>query len=151
MNEDAPKYGHGYIYLGGQDIVNEPLATYALQSRILLIRRGLPLHSLNYFLKKSKLNRQELANILQISPRTMQRYSDGHMLPSPVSEKLLRLNDLYQQAEDVLGGGPENITAWLRSEIPALGDQHPLDLLDTYEGLDIVINVLGRLEWGVAS
>lgn len=151
MSEDQAAYGHTYSFLGGENTVHEPMAAYAFQSRIMLIRRGLPLHSLQYFLKQSGLNRQELSNILQVSARTMQRYTDDQMLPSTVSEKLLRLNDLYEQAEETLGGGAANVTAWLRSEVAALGGQQPLHLLDTYEGLHEVIKVIGRLEWGVAS
>lgn len=151
MSEEQQAYGKTYSFLGGLNEVHEPVAAYALQSRIALIRRGLPLGSLNFFLKKTGLNRQELSRILQISPRTMQRYSEDQMLPSPVSEKLLRLNDLYEQAEEVFGGGAANVTGWLRSDVTALGGQRPLDLLDTYEGLNEVIKVIGRLEWGVAS
>ena len=151
MSEDQVPYGNTYTYLGGENIVGEPGAVYVRQARIRLIRRGLPLASLKYFLRQSKLTRQELAYILQVSTRTLQRYTSDQMLPSVVSEKLLRLNDLYEQAQEVLGGGPANITKWLRSDIPALGNQRPLDLLDTYEGLDEVQKLLGRIEWGVAS
>ncbi len=132
-------------------MVNEPQATYGSQSRIRLIRRGLPVSSLYFFLKDSKLNQQELSNVLQISPRTMQRYSDNQMLPSIVSEKLLMLNDLYEKADNILGGGTQNVTNWLRSQVNALGNQRPIDYLDTYEGYNEVMKVLGRLEWGVAS
>ena len=152
MSESPVQYGSNtYTHLGGQSMVNEPQATYGSQSRIKLIRRGLPLSSLSYFLKDSKLNQQELSTILQISARTMQRYSNDQMLPSTVSEKLLMLNDLYEKAEYILGGGTQNATNWLRSNVVALGNQRPLDYLDTYEGYNEVMKVLGRLEWGVAS
>ncbi len=61
------------------------------------------------------------------------------------------LNDLYEKAEYILGGGTQNATNWLRSNVVALGNQRPLDYLDTYEGFNEVMKVLGRLEWGVAS
>ena len=152
MSENPLQYGDkAYAHLGGEGIVNEPNATYGAQSRIKLIRRGLPLGSLSFFLKDSKLNQQELGTILQISPRTMQRYSSNQMLPPIVSEKLLMLNDLYEKAGYILGGGTQNVTNWLRSNVTALGNQRPLDYLDTYEGYNEVMKVLGRLEWGVAS
>lgn len=151
MSEDRASFSSHYTYLGGTDQVNEPADAYGVHSRIQLIRRGLPLHSLNFLLKASKLTQQELAAILQISARTMQRYDSHQMLPPVVSEKLLLLNDLYEKGDDVLGGGPQNITNWLRSPIAALGNQRPLDYLDTYEGMHEVMNVLGRIEWGIAS
>lgn len=152
MSEDQMKYGNSdYTYLGGAAKVSEPTATYGAYSRIQLIRRGLPLYSLNFFLKESGLNRQELSTILQVSPRTMQRYDSNQMLPINVTEKLLMLNDLYEKAHNVLGGDSKNISGWLHSTIPALGNQRPLDLLDTYQGFNEVMNVLGRIEWGIAS
>ncbi len=151
MSENEEKYGQSYSYLGGARQVNEPMPAYGLQARIALIRRGLPLSSLNYFLKHSGLNRQELGAILHISPRTMQRYSEGQMLPPPVSEKLLKLNELYETAEAVLGGGAANVSAWLKQKVAVLGNHRPLDLLYTYEGLQEVIKVLGRIEWAVAT
>ena len=151
MSEDQAYNGTTYTYLGGINQVNEPTEAYGVHSRILLIRRGLPLYSLNFLLQASRLTRQELGNILQISPRTMQRYDTDQMLPPVVSEKLLLLNDLYEKADEVLGGGPENVTKWLRKPIAALGNQRPLDYLDTYEGLNEVMNIMGRIEWGIAS
>ncbi len=151
MGEDQAYYSNSYTYLGGSDKVHEAAQAYGAYSRILLIRKGLPVYSLNYLLKASRLNRQELATILQISPRTMQRYDSDQVLPPAVSEKLLLLNDIYEQADEVLGGGPENVTNWLRSTVAALGNQRPIDYLDTYEGMHEVIKVLGRIEWGILS
>lgn len=151
MSEDQIYNNNSYTYLGGNNTVHEAAHAYGAHSRILLIRKGLPVNSLNFLLKSSKLTRQELANILQVSARTMQRYDADQVLPSTVSEKLLLLNDLYEQASEVLGGGPENVTNWLRSTVAALGNQRPIDYLDTYEGMHEVMKVIGRLEWGVFS
>lgn len=150
-NEEANNDGISYTYLGGISQVNEPSEAYGTHSRIKLIRRGLSVQSLNIFLKESGLNRQELGHILQVSPRTMQRYDTNQMLPINVTEKLLMLNDLYEKAHDVLGGDSHTISGWLHSTVVALGNQRPLDLLDTYQGFNEVMKVLGRIEWGIAS
>ena len=150
-NEEANNDGISYTYLGGINQVNEPSEAYGTHSRIKLIRRGLSVQSLNIFLKESGLNRQELGHILQVSPRTMQRYDSNQMLPINVTEKLLMLNDLYEKAHDVLGGDSQTISGWLHSPVVALGNQRPLDLLDTYQGFNEVMKVLGRIEWGIAS
>lgn len=151
MPKDTPLYHNTYTYLGGADTVQEPAAAYGLKSRIGLIRRGLPAQSLEHFLSSSCLNRQQLGRVLQVSPRTMQRYPKDKTLPPFVSEKLLQLNDLYEQAADILGGGSSNISNWLQNSNQALGGERPLDLLDTYEGLRQVQNVLGRIAHGVYS
>jgi putative toxin-antitoxin system antitoxin component (TIGR02293 family) len=39
--------------------------------------------------------------------------------------------------------------SWLKSPCYALGDQIPVQLLDTTEGMELVMNTLGRIEYGV--
>jgi putative toxin-antitoxin system antitoxin component (TIGR02293 family) len=140
-------------YLGQNYLVQDAAATYETPKykRIHLIRKGLPFSALAHFLKTSGLSQLELAIIFQVSTRTVQRYSPQQNLPPQVSEKLLALNDLYQQAGLALAGSPQNITQWLRKPLAALGNLAPLSLLDTFEGLQEVKVILGRLEWGVYS
>lgn len=127
----------------------EAPATYGYNKRISLIRQGLPVSSLFFFQKQTRLTAPELANILNISLRTFQRYEQSKTLPSPLTEKLLKLNELYELADQSLNGGPVNTTQWLRASNNALQQQNPLQLLDTYEGLFEVKNILGRIAHGV--
>jgi putative toxin-antitoxin system antitoxin component (TIGR02293 family) len=46
-------------------------------------------------------------------------------------------------------GSREKALRWLKTPIRSLGDQSPLSLLDTPEGIDRVNDVLGRVEHGV--
>ncbi len=140
-------------YLGKNYLAQESQATYETPryKRISLIRQGLPYAALAHFLKKSGLQQQELAAIFQVSTRTVQRLNPQAKLSPQMSEKLLALNDLYQQAQEVLGENGPPITAWLRQPVVALGNLAPLSLLDTFDGLKEVQNVLGRLAYGVYS
>lgn len=132
------------------NLINEPVAAY-LPNRISLIRQGLQFNSLTRFLSQTGMSRFELATILQVSVRTLQRHEQNTRLSPAISEKLLQLNDLYHLASDVLGSNPRNITDWLRSENAALGAETPLSLLDTYIGLEQVKQILGRMAHGVFS
>lgn len=153
MSEDPIKYGNNYSLLGGQNVVNEAAVAYETPryQRIEIIRNGLPFTALELFQQNTGLSRQELGSLLQVSPRTLQRYTSGQSLAPVISEKLLALNDLYQQAAQALGGNAQNTTGWLRAQNKALGGLKPISLLDTYQGLHEVQNLLGRLEWGVYS
>lgn len=153
VSEDPIKYGNSYVLLGGLNVVKEAAVAYEAPryQRIEIIRTGLPYQALEIFQNKTGLSRQELAAILQVSARTLQRYASGQSLAPVISEKLLALNDLYQQADQALGGKAPNTTAWLRAQNKALGGLTPISLLDTYQGLHEVQNLLGRLEWGVYS
>ena len=45
-------------------------------------------------------------------------------------------------------GDKDKARQWMRSPILALGDQAPLDLLDSAEGIELVMHTLGRIEMG---
>jgi putative toxin-antitoxin system antitoxin component (TIGR02293 family) len=63
-----------------------------------------------------------------------------------------RLNALQEEiqrrAEDVLH---EQANAWLHAEIIALGNQAPAKLMETESAALIVLDTLGRIEYGVYS
>jgi putative toxin-antitoxin system antitoxin component (TIGR02293 family) len=46
---------------------------------------------------------------------------------------------------------PEESAAWIQSSNAALGNQQPLDLLDTDIGVQQVDQVLGRIEHGIVG
>lgn len=57
---------------------------------------------------------------------------------------------VYPAAEELFQDDGQCI-AWLKSRIPALGDTHPIDLLDTTTGVDMVMTLLGCIEHGINS
>ncbi len=129
----------------------EAPAAYPAQasSRIALVRTGLPPECIQHFQAHTGLQRTELAQALGVSERSLLRYPTQKALPAAVSERLLRLHDIYQMGS-VLGGPPE-VSAWLRTPNTALGGEAPITLLDTFAGMQLVEQVLGRLEWGLVS
>ncbi len=46
-------------------------------------------------------------------------------------------------------GSREKALRWLKTPVRSLGNQPPLSLLDTPEGIDRVNDVLGRVEHGI--
>ena len=96
------------------------------------------------------LSQKELAQLLHLTPRTLQRMQDDDKLPSAASGQLLELARVYSQATEALG---TNTLArqWLRQPLTALDGNNPLQLLDTPVGIQWVKTVLGRLTYGVYS
>ena len=96
------------------------------------------------------LSQKELAQLLHITPRTLQRMQEDDKLPSAASGQLLELARVYSQATEALG---TNTLArqWLRQSLTALDGNSPLQLLDTPVGIQWVKTVLGRLTYGVYS
>ncbi len=132
------------------DLINEPIAVYG-PSRITSIRKGLEFNAIARFVKKTGLTRQELATVLQVSVRTLQRHESESRLSSSITEKLFNLNDIYQLATESISANPKDITNWLRAPNTALGSDSPLSILDTYIGMQQVKDILGRLSHGVYS
>ena len=63
---------------------------------------------------------------------------------------MLRLAVSFATAEDVLGS-EERARLWLLEPNKSLGGDTPLSILNTGFGLDEVLSILGRIEYGVYS
>ena len=66
------------------------------------------------------------------------------------SERILRVIRATRRAEEVFGD-PQEGRAWLIDGIPALGGHRPLDLLDTQDGYELVIDELERIVFGAPA
>lgn len=62
-------------------------------------------------------------------------------LVNPIVEVTARAIEVF--------GSREKALRWLKAPVRSLGDQSPISLLDTQEGIDRVKDVLGRVEHGV--
>ena len=121
-----------------------------LMQLIQIARLGLPKSAAQSFLKQSGLSQKELADILNITPRTYQLYNNDSLLGKDASERLIHLAVLYLKAKDVFKE-QERIKNWLHQSLISLGGQRPIDLLDTKFGFDVVADELGRIAYGVYS
>lgn len=97
-----------------------------------------------------ELSQKEMAELLHLTPRTLQRMNNEQLLPPAASGHLLEVARLYRRAVDVLGSAPL-ANEWLRMTVPALNNAQPITLLDTPAGIQWVFTVLGRIEHGVYS
>jgi len=114
------------------------------------IRLGLPKQGIDTFLSKTSVTRNQLSHILHISSRQLNRYAPDERLSPEQSNFLFELTRVYTKAIEVLGdvGTAEH---WLARKNPALGNNAPLDVLDTTEGLRLVDNLLMQIEFGFYS
>jgi len=113
-----------------------------------LTRRGIPKKSLLTLAKKISLTIQDIADILHISERTLQRYDDNALIKPEHSEKAIELARLYARGVEVLGT-LEAFKSWMNTPNYALHNEVPLSLLDTSIGFDMVLAELGRIEHGI--
>lgn len=149
--------------------VNEPMAMYITQSSstpfynllggsksasssdldiITLARQGFPKKALLALAKKISLNIHELANILHISERTLQRYEDDAIIKTEYAEKAVELARLYTRGEEVFGS-IDKFKLWVKTPSLVFNGEAPVTFLDTSAGFDMVFNELGRIEHGI--
>ena len=93
---------------------------------------------------------EQMAQLLHVSLRTLQRRDPADAMSVPISERILQLQELHAQGLSVFGEA-ETFQAWLQEPIMALGGSTPLHLLDTTFGVQLVSQALGRLAYGVFS
>lgn len=116
-----------------------------------VIRKGLPIISAVNLSRRFDIQESQMAQVLGLSQRTFSRNkTQATTLDIARSDRLFRLAKVLVRATDVL----EDEAAardWLSRPNKALGDVRPLELLDTDTGVEQVLTILGRIDYGVYS
>lgn len=111
-------------------------------------RQGFKKQAILTLAKKISLNLQELAGIMHISERTLQRYDDNEIIKTEYAEKAVELARLYTRGEEVFGS-LDKFKIWMKTPVHVFRNETPVSLLDTSVGFNIVFNELGRIENGI--
>ncbi len=99
----------------------------------------------------SGFSKTELAGLLDLSFKTIQRYhKQGKKLNALNSEQLLKMMLLFQKAEEVFGS-VQAFNRWLRKPSIGLKEQRPFDLMRTAGGIDLIYEELSRIEHGILA
>ena len=114
------------------------------------IREGFPAPVVEQLMRASGLTLKELADSLDLSPRSLQRRRSGGRLARFESDRLYRLARIVALANQSLGK-TDLVTRWLRRSNRALGGQAPIASIDTELGARQVESVLGRIAYGGIS
>lgn len=133
--------------LGGKRVLGRVLAT----DRDLreAVREGFPHAVLEELMQASGLTLKELAEALDLSPRSLQRRRRGRLARFE-SDRLYRMARLLALARESLGDGPR-ATRWFKRTNRALGGVAPITAIDTELGARQVENLLGRVAYGGIS
>src|SRR5258706_7563517 len=131
--------------LGGRSVLGRNL----VRQRDLCeaIREGFPPAVVEERMRYSGLTLKELADALDLSPRSLQRRRRSGRLARFESDRLYRLARIVALAHESLGS-QELAARWLRRPNRALGGLAPIAAVDTELGARQVANVLGRIAFG---
>jgi putative toxin-antitoxin system antitoxin component (TIGR02293 family) len=134
--------------LGGQKVLGK-----RLQSRMDLVElgnRGLTMDAISHLARHLSLSLKDMAALLPVTERSLQRYTSKHHLNPTVSEQVLQIAEVVARGTEVFGG-KERFLAWANQPSTALSDKTPFELLGSRFGTDLVLDELGRIEHGVFS
>ena len=112
------------------------------------VREGLEYSYFETLQSDLGLSQQALAELLAITPRTLQnRKHSGRFTPQE-SDHLLRIARVLAHVKAFFGT-LEQSRNWLKKPAYAFNDQTPLSLLDTEIGAEQVTILIKRIDYGV--
>lgn len=130
------------------------LSTYSSQNPhtlLRVIRDGISYDEFEKIKERSGLSLAEWANYLNLSERTLLRYAkNSENLDKSTSERVIEIAMLQERASDVFGD-LDVFNQWINSPVRALGNAMPKEYLDSSIGIQILNEVMGRIEHGIPS
>ena len=119
--------------------------------RISLVREGLPAAALQSAADFLGISQRDLLTGIRVPVSTITaRIRDQKPLSPEESDKLVRLAEAVKASVAVFGDAEEGKT-WLTDTVLSLGGKRPLDLLDTQDGYTLVMQTLGRIQFGAPA
>ena len=115
------------------------------------VLEGLPYGAFEKLREALELPPAELAELVQIAPRTLDRRRREGKLQPLESDRLVRAARLFAQAIALFEGDREAARRWLERPNRALGGETPLVVARTEIGAREVEQLVGRLEHGVVT
>ena len=112
------------------------------------VGQGVNVSRFDQLLEKTGLQKQVLAALLGMDPRTIDNYrKQSRNFAALEGELLLKLDSLFDFGLDIFES-TDAFKAWLSTPAFALQDKHPIDFLNTSTGVDLVEQALQRIAHG---
>ena len=129
-------------------MVEEPMAIYELKKNVPSLKN----FTFNDFKKiadKVDFTQKEWSDILHISERTLQRYAhDNGFFNTGVIDRILQINKVFERGKEVFGSY-ERFNLWLRDNPYMLEGRLSIHSLASFDGINLVLTQIGRIEHGI--
>ena len=129
-------------------MAEEPTAIYELKKNVPSLKN----FTFNDFKKiadKVDFTQKEWSDILHISERTLQRYAhDNGFFNTGVIDRILQINKVFERGKDVFGSY-ERFNLWLRDSPYMLEGRLSIHSLASFDGINLVLTQIGRIEHGI--
>jgi putative toxin-antitoxin system antitoxin component (TIGR02293 family) len=115
------------------------------------VEKGFGFRAFERFHKNTRIPTDDLAGVVAIKPRTLQRRRNEGRLEPEESDRLLRVAGVFAKAFDLFEDDREAAKRWLYTPAKALGGRRPIDFARTDLGTREVEALIDRLEQGVLT
>jgi len=132
--------------LGGQKVLRRNLTTR--MDLVALGNVGVPKAALLQLAEFLGLTVGQMAALLPVAERTIQRYPRSKNFNRAISEQIIQIAEVAARGVEVFSDR-QSFLAWLGSPNPALAGATPRSLLASRFGSELVLDELGRIEHGV--
>lgn len=113
-------------------------------------RQGIQKSMLLSIARESGLTLKELSSYLRISTRSIQEKEPTQLIAPGPSERALYIAKLFKQGT-VLFGSQEKFHNWLNAKNAVMGGETPASYLDTFSGIQLVLDELNAIEYGFSA
>lgn len=128
----------------------EDLARLPDATAVQVLKAGLPSKFVRELANRLGLSLDGFTGPLQLTSRTLHRRMQEGVLTQAESERLLALVRTFFRAVHLLGN-EEKAAHWLKSRPPVLLGKAPLEVMDTWLGMQQVEALLSRMHDGAYS
>jgi putative toxin-antitoxin system antitoxin component (TIGR02293 family) len=132
--------------LGGEKVLRKKV-----QNRMDLVElsdKGVTKNALRHLAKFLSFTMSQMAALLPVTERTIQRYAPKKHFSRVVSEQILQIAEVAAMGAEVFEDR-DKFLSWMDHPNRTLADKTPLSLLNSRFGAEMVLDELGRIEHGV--
>ncbi len=97
----------------------------------------------------SGLTIERLAEAAVIKPATLRRRASSGRLNRIESDAIYRLAEIFKATIDLFDGDIKGAQTWIVTPAEGLGGKRPIDLISSTAGHEMVLTLIGQLEYGV--
>ncbi len=89
-----------------------------------------------------------ITKLSEIVPASYSTLAKKNIYDKEVSERLFEIAEVYAKGFEVFGN-EKKFARWLNKKSIALGNQTPFSLLDTSYGVQLILNEIERIDYGI--
>ena len=134
--------------LGGVEVLQKKI-----QNRMDLVElsnKGVTKDALLRLGRYLNLSISQMADLVAVTERTIQRYTLSKTFNRIVSEQILQIAEVAVKGTNTFGD-KDKFLSWMHQPNKALANKTPMSLLRSRFGTEMILDELGRIEHGVFS